>query len=319
MTETARTTRARSTMWKERPGEDLFSTAERPVQAGCREPSTCQDDPHRQVLVIARRLELLSRPRFWSIVLKVGRPGVSVIIPARNEGLNLPRILDSLPESIDEVIVIDGNSTDETVAVAEAHDRTSSVFVQRSKGKGAALSLGLRVATHEYVVMIDADGSMDVDEISSFVAALDAGADVVRGSRYLPSGGSEDLTAFRSFGNKLLTGLANTLFEVKWTDLAYGYAAFRRSALEQMDVFYYDSKVGGLPFSRGMSYGQGFEIESLIFCRSARRGLTVVEIPSIEASRWNGASNLKAIPDGFRALSAILIERARSRRIRLED
>ena len=249
----------------------------------------------------------------------VAKPGVSVIIPARNEGKNLPRILDSLPDGIDEVIVIDGNSSDDTVAVAEAHPRVSRVVVQRAKGKGAALSLGLRVATHEYVVMIDADGSMEVDEIPAFVAALDAGADVVRGSRYLPLGGSEDLTPFRSFGNKFLTGLANAFFDVKWTDLAYGYAAFRRSALEQMDVFYYDSKVSGLPFSRGMSYGQGFEIESLIFCRSARRGLTVVEIPSVEASRWHGSSNLKAIPDGFRALSAILVERARSRRILLED
>ncbi len=244
---------------------------------------------------------------------------MSVIIPARNEAQNLPRILDSLPRDIDEAIVIDGNSTDDTVAVAEAHPRVSKVVIQRSRGKGAALSLGLRVASCEYAVMIDADGSMDTSEIPAFIAALDAGADVVRGSRYLPRGGSEDLTPFRSFGNRVLTGLANTIFDVNWTDLAYGYAAFRRSALEQMDVFYYDSKVGSLPFSRGMSYGQGFEIESLIFCRSARRGLNVVEIPSIESARWHGASNLKAIPDGFRALSAILIERARSRRILLED
>ncbi len=246
-------------------------------------------------------------------------PGVSVIIPARNEGQNLPRILDSLPAIVDEVIVIDGNSTDDTVSVAQNHPRVNKTLVQRSKGKGAALSLGLRAASREYVVMIDADGSMNVDEIPHFVAALEAGADVVRGSRYMSGGGSEDLTAFRSFGNKSLTRLANILFRVDWTDLAYGYAAFRKSALEQMDVFYYDSKVGGIPLSRGMSYGQGFEIESLIFCRSARRGLRVIEIPSTEAARWNGASNLKAIPDGFRALSAILVERARSRRLRVDQ
>ena len=245
--------------------------------------------------------------------------GVSVIIPARNEVKNLPVLLDSLPASVDEVIVIDGNSTDETVTVAREHPRVSRVVVQRSKGKGAALSLGLRVASREYAVMIDADGSMSASEIDAFVAALDAGADVVRGSRYLPQGGSEDLTPFRSVGNRVLTGLANVLFDVKWTDLAYGYAAFRRSALEQMDVFYYDSKISSFPLSRGMSYGQGFEIESLIFCRSARRGLTVVEIPSVESARWHGASNLKAIPDGFRALSAILVERGRSRRVRVED
>lgn len=128
------------------------------------------------------------------------KSGVSVIIPARNEAENLPRILDSLPESVDEVIVIDGNSSDDTVGVARKHPRVNKTLVQRSKGKGAALSLGLREASREYVVMIDADGSMNVDEIPNFVAALDSGADVVRGSRYMHGGGSEDLTAFRSFG-----------------------------------------------------------------------------------------------------------------------
>jgi len=245
--------------------------------------------------------------------------GVSVIIPAKNEALNLKLILDSLPAYVDEVLVIDGGSVDGTLEIAKNHPRVDRVLIQRSKGKGSALSLGLREASNEYVVMLDADGSMDAGEIVDFVAALDGGADVVRGSRYLEGGGSTDLTPFRSLGNRLLTGLANRLFDVDWTDLAYGYAAFRKSALRQMDVFYFDSKTNSGRLSRGMAYGQGFEIESLIFCRGARRGLRTIEIPSMESPRLHGSSNLKAIPDGLRALSAILIERIRSRRLNCSD
>lgn len=246
-------------------------------------------------------------------------PGVTVLIPTKNEAENLPLILEALPDIVDEVIVIDGNSSDGTRTVAEEHPRVTKVISQSGRGKGGALSLGMRHASREYVVNLDADGSMDPNEIPRFVAELDDGADVVRGSRYLPTGGSSDLTPFRSGGNRMLTGLANILYGVEWTDVTYGYAAFRKSALEQMDVFYFDSKVGSPMLSRGMSYGQGFEIECLIFCRSVRRGLVVVEVPSMETPRWHGASNLMAVPDGIRSLLAIGMERMRSRRLRLDQ
>jgi hypothetical protein len=86
-----------------------------------------------------------------------------------------------------------------------------------------------------------------------------------------------------------------------------------------MDVFYFDNKVNSHAVGRRMSYGQGFEIECLIFCRSVRRGLKVVEVASIEEPRWDGASNLQAIPDGARSLGAILVERMRSRRLPHDD
>ena len=62
------------------------------------------------------------------------------------------------------------------------------------------------------------------------------------------------------------------------------------------------------------AYGQGFEIEAVVFCRAIRRNLKIIEFPSYEQSRWNGTSNLKAIKDGARVLIAIFIERLRSQR-----
>jgi glycosyltransferase involved in cell wall biosynthesis len=249
----------------------------------------------------------------------INRTSCCVIVPARNEERNLGRFLDLLPEYIDEVVVVVGNSRDNTLHVAVNHVRPSIVLTQSSKGKGAALSLGFQNSTADLVAIIDSDGSMDSDELRGLFLELLSGVDVVKGSRYTTGGGSIDLTWFRSIGNRFLTFVANWLFKQKWTDLAYGLAAFRRSALDRLELYHYDEKVAreGL-VNRGMSYGQGFEIETLMFCRSARRGLTVKEIPSQEHERWNGDSNLLAIPDGVRAGIALILERLRSKRNNFE-
>jgi GT2 family glycosyltransferase len=104
------------------------------------------------------------------------RPTVSVIIPALNEARNLPHVLGRLPEGIDEVILVDGRSTDDTVAVARRLRPDVRVVEQTRKGKGNALACGFDAATGDIIVMIDADGSTDPAEIPRFVDALVAGA-----------------------------------------------------------------------------------------------------------------------------------------------
>ncbi len=240
---------------------------------------------------------------------------ISLVIPTRNEERNISRVLDLIPEFVDEIIVVDGNSTDNTIEFARTHPRNPAIKVQRSKGKGAALSLGFQHASGDHIFIIDADGSMDPAEVHVMSLTLDLGSDVVKGSRYLPGGGSSDLTPFRSFGNKFLTKWANLLFHGSWTDLAYGYIGFKRDALHYLELEYLDTKVPGALSRRGISYGQGFEIETLMCCRSLRRGLKVTEVPSWEGSRWEGDSNLVAIPDGIRALISLILERSRSKRV----
>ncbi len=218
---------------------------------------------------------------------------VSVVIPARNEALNLGWVLSRMPECVSEIILVDGQSTDGTVDVARECGLDIRVIVEPARGKGTALRTGFAAATGDYVVMLDADGSMDPLEIPRFVAPLATGWHVVKGSRFLPSGGSTDISRYRQIGNLGLLKIAEVLFGFRQTDFCYGYMAFQRSVLPQLGLT-----------------ATGFEIEAQMAVRSHLLGLRVTEVPSMEAPRRNGASNLHPIRDGIRILRTMLANRA---------
>lgn len=219
---------------------------------------------------------------------RAGSPTVSVIIPAKNEAANLEHVLPRIPEWVSEVILVDGHSTDETIAVARFLLPSIRVVKQRGRGKGDALRAGFAAATGDIIVMLDADGSTDPAEIPAFVEALLNGADFVKGSRFAKGGGTADMSPLRRFGNWGFTTLVKALFGGSFTDLCYGYNAFWRRTLSQLALD-----------------GDGFEIETIMNVRALRAGLAVVEVPSFEAKRIHGESNLRTFPDGWRVLKAI--------------
>jgi glycosyltransferase involved in cell wall biosynthesis len=214
------------------------------------------------------------------------------VIPAKNEAANIAWVLTRIPAFVDEVVIVDGLSTDGTLEVAKGVNPDVIAVHEPRHGKGAAVRTGFAVATGDYVVMLDADGSMDPTEIGRFVAALDAGADLAKGSRYILGGSSTDLSVVRDFGNRMLLAIANGVYRSRFTELCYGYMALRRAAL------------GGLDLS-----ASGFDIEAQIVARALRAGLTVVEVASTESRRHNGISNLNPVTDGSRVLWALLRER----------
>jgi glycosyltransferase involved in cell wall biosynthesis len=218
-------------------------------------------------------------------------PTVSVVIPVKNEARNLPAVLASLPAWISEVVLIDGQSVDDTVAVAKECYPEIKIVRQMAAGKGDALRVGFAACTSDIIVMIDGDGSTDGAEMIRFVAALLAGADYAKGSRFSNCGGSDDITLHRRLGNRVLCGLANVALGTRYTDLCYGYNAFWARHLPTLRLNCI-----------------GFEVEAMMNIRAARAGLRVQEIPSHERRRIHGASNLRVVEDGWRILKVIVAE-----------
>jgi glycosyltransferase involved in cell wall biosynthesis len=243
------------------------------------------------------------------------RPSVGVILPCLNEASNLPYVFSRMPSDVVEVVLVDGVSTDGTVEAARELWPSVRVVAQSRRGKGNALVCGFAASTTDIVVTLDADGSADPREIPRFVRALVDGADVAKGSRYLRDGGSDDLTRLRRLGNSALTALVNRLFRTRYTDLCYGYNALWRRVVPCLNLPPVDARgSGGADGSGGSGgdgpiWGDGFEIETLLHLRGVQAGLRQVEVPSYEAPRRNGASNLRTYRDGRRVLATILRER----------
>ncbi len=220
------------------------------------------------------------------------RQTVSLVIPAHNEARNIPWVFEQIPRCVDEVILVDGDSDDATLRMAAQCLPSVRSVRQSGPGKGSALRTGFRAATGSYVVMMDADGSMSPGEIPHYLHFLDHGYDFVKGSRFMAGGGSQDLTPVRALGNRALLALVNQLYDARLTDLCYGFCAFRRSFLDELDL-----------------RSTGFEIEAEMIAHALRSGLRVAEVPSLELPRRNGRSHLHAIADGRRVLRTLLTER----------
>lgn len=221
------------------------------------------------------------------------KPVVSVIIPTLNEAKNLPLVLPYIPvDVVDEVILVDGRSKDHTVEIARQLLPSIKIVLESKSGKGAALRRGYAESTGDILVVIDADGSHDPREIPRFVTAILEGADFAKGSRFAPSGGTTDMPRLRKMGNWALTSIVNLLFSQSFTDLCYGFHAFRRHCLDYLDLDAVD----------------GFEVDTAIYLQAVRSNLKVVDVPSFEGLRFYGKGKLKTFPDGWRVLRTIFRE-----------
>jgi glycosyltransferase involved in cell wall biosynthesis len=216
---------------------------------------------------------------------------VTVVIPALNEAQNLPHVLPRIPSWVHEVLIVDGNSIDGTAEVASSLLPQVRVVQQTGRGKGNALRAGFANATGDVIVMLDADGSMNPEEIPLFVGALLAGADMAKGSRFLQGGGTRDMPFYRKWGNGSFVSMVNVLFGGKYSDLCYGYSAFWRDMVLEL----------GLACD-------GFEVETVLNIRALRANWRILEVPSFEAPRIHGDGRLRTIPDGWRVLSSIFHE-----------
>ena len=224
-----------------------------------------------------------------------GKPVVSVVICALNEASNLAHVLPRIPTAVDEVILVDGHSTDNTVEVAQGLRPDIRVLYQDGKGKGNALRYGVQHATGEIIVTLDADGETDPQELPSFVNRLLLGHDFVKGSRF--AHGWRNKPLHRLLGNFLIASTCNLLFRTRFSDLCSGYNAFWRDVPERVNLWAEDD----------------WNYEPLIIARLLRVGMDIVEEPQTYRGRVSDNSKLSSWAQGFTAIKVLLHERFRAR------
>lgn len=228
---------------------------------------------------------------------EMNKPSVTVLIPTLNEEGSISGVIQKLNQmGYRDIWVIDGNSRDRTVEFAK--ELGVNIIIQNGKGKGNALREAFNHAAEngraeDAIVIMDADGSMDPKDIPSFMESLGTGADMAKGSRFLPKAHSEDMSSIRRAGNLLFTLMVNLFWSARYTDLCYGFAAFRKDAINRL-----------YPHLKSAN----FEIETEIFIKARKLGLKVIEVPSIEYRRRYGKSNLNTLGDGFRIFRTIIEE-----------
>jgi dolichol-phosphate mannosyltransferase len=225
-------------------------------------------------------------------VTETDRPGgplgrVAVIVPTYNERANLEQIASRLRTAVPDadLLIVDDNSPDGTGEAADklaAGDARIHVLHRPAKaGLGSAYIAGFRWALERdygVLVEIDADGSHQPQELPALLAALEAGADLVIGSRYVPGGTVLNWPKSREILSRGGNTYARVMLGIKVRDATGGYRAFRATALRQVGLDEVESQ------------GYCFQIDLAL--RVIRAGLTVVEVPITFVERTQGASKM---------------------------
>lgn len=213
---------------------------------------------------------------------QVNLSAISIIICTLNEGDNLVNLLPKISNGVHEVIVVDGYSTDNTVAVVKQLLPEAEVVLQKPRGRGDALICGAKAATGDYLLFLDADGSQQPEEIPLYIQKINEGYDMVKGSRFLPEGRSEDETLFRRLIIRIAQWIANLLWRTNFTDTPYGLCLIDRNKFLSLDI-----------------KAPGFDFEWEVAAKAARDGLRITEVPAVELRRIYGESRLHVGRDGI--------------------
>ena len=210
---------------------------------------------------------------------------ITIAIPALNEAGAITDIIRACKKYSDDVLVIDGHSTDDTVKIAK--DLDARVIFDNRKGKGEAIRSVIPHLNREIVVFVDADGSHDPDDIPRLIQPiLDDEADHVSGSRLL--GGSSELhggfdECFRLMGSSFITACINHRFKVTLSESQNGFRAIRTSVLRDLGLC-----------------EDITTIEQEMIMKTLKKGYRMGEVPTHEHKRKAGYSKIEVKRVAFR-------------------
>ena len=218
-------------------------------------------------------------------------PSVTIAIPALNEEATLAEIIIRCKKYSDDILVIDGHSTDNTADIARSFG--VKVIFDHRKGKGEAIRTAIPHLQRKVVVFVDADGSHDPDDIPRLVQPiLEGSADHVSGSRLL--GGSSELhggfdECFRLMGSSFITACINHHFGVKLSESQNGFRAIRTSVLKALDL-----------------REDITTIEQEMIIKTLKKGYRMGEVPTHEQMRKGGYSKISVKKVAFRYVWSML-------------
>lgn len=211
---------------------------------------------------------------------------VTVVLAAFNEAANIAAVVRGCLPHVDEVLVVDDGSTDETASIArDAGARV--VSLSQNRGKGVAVRRGALEANGDVLVFMDADGQDDPEDLPVVLLALDR-ADMVIGSRFLGRFEADAITPLHAWGNRALTRMVNVLFGARLTDTQAGFRAIRRERF----------------IAAGLA-ATGYDVEVDLVLSVLRDRGRIVEVPVTRRARSSGQSHLRTIRDGTRIAARI--------------
>ena len=211
---------------------------------------------------------------------------LSAVIPTLDEEENIEIVLENVSKYVNEIIIVDGYSVDKTVELAK---KFGVKVIYDDRGKGSAIRKGIMHATGDILVLFDCDLSHRPEEIENAIKFVKEGYDICMPSRIL--GKSYDFTKMRKFLNIALANFINFMWGTNYSDVCYGFRVAKKDALKKLDL-----------------ESDGFEIETEISIKAAKRKLKIIEIPSIERKRKYGKGKFRLLPHGLRILGLVFRE-----------
>lgn len=214
---------------------------------------------------------------------------VTLLVPTLNEIDGMKTIMPQIkPEWFDQILVIDGNSTDGTVEYAKAQGY--DVVIQQKKGMRNAYMEAWPHIKGDVVLTFSPDGNSIPELIPACIAKYKEGYDMVIVSRYAEGAKSYDDDAITAFGNKMFTTFINLFHGAKYTDAMVIYRMYRKDLIYELDL----DKDSSYELEEKM-FGTNISWEPLLSIRAAKRKLKCADIPGDEPAREGGERKLQVL------------------------